>query len=135
MTTMSFEAKRRRISAHDSDHFLGCDSAPPNPHTHRLWFIMVVMAVAVAAGVALIGGFVKGLADMGGAFTTLSSLLEPARWDQFFAGFGRVSALVLFAVLVVILARPQDGATQSAGGPSLMGPGKAQDDAEAGRDQ
>jgi hypothetical protein len=105
MTTMSFEAKRRRISAHDSDHFLGCDSAPPNPHTHRLWFIMVVMAVAVAAGVALIGGFVKGLADMGGAFTTLSSLLEPARWDQFFAGFGRVSALVLFAVLVVILLR------------------------------
>lgn len=104
MTTMSFTTERRRLSAH-TDHSLDCDSAPPNHRAHRIWFLIVVMAVMVAAGVALIGGLVKGLADIGGAFSSAGALLEPASWDRFFAGFGRLAALAVFAVLALMLLR------------------------------
>jgi hypothetical protein len=39
------------------------------------------------------------------AFPDLSSVSDGAAWDRFFAGFGRVAALVLCAVIAVMLFR------------------------------
>lgn len=103
MRSISFPAERCR-SAHDhADQFPGCDSAPPNHRAHRRWFIAMLCVFAIAAAVALIGGMLHGLSDMAGAFTSLSALFDGASWDRFFAGFGRVAALVLAIVLTVLV--------------------------------
>lgn len=102
MESCSCQAGR---SAHDSDHFLGCDSQPPNHRAHRRWFIAVVIVFALAVAAALIGGMLQGLSDMAVAFPDLSSLGDGTAWDKFFAGFGRVAALVLVAVIVAMLFR------------------------------
>jgi hypothetical protein len=105
MEACSFRAGRHRISAHDGDRFLGCDSQPPDHHAHRRWFMLVVIVFALAIAVALICGTLKGLADMALAFPDLSSVAEGAAWDKFFAGFGRVAVLVLAAAVVVTFLR------------------------------
>lgn len=105
MRAIVLTAGRRPRSANHCDHLFGCDSQPPNHRTHRRWFVAMVCVFAIAAAVALIDGFLKGLTDMGAAFTSPSALLASASWDRFFAGFGRVSALLFAIVAVVMLIR------------------------------
>ena len=61
--------------------------------------------VAVAAAVGLIGSVLQGFSDMSAAFPSGSALFEAASWDKFFAGFGRVAALIFFLAAVVVVAR------------------------------
>jgi hypothetical protein len=105
MDTCSIEMKRHRVAAQDGDHFLGCDCQPPNHRAHRRWFVLVVIVFALAVATALVCGTLKGLSDMAAAFPGLSSLAEGAAWDKFFAGFGRVAALVLALVAAMMFRR------------------------------
>jgi len=92
MNAFLFPAGRRRISAHNSGdyrHDYACDTQPPNHAAHRRGFVVILIVVGVAGCVALIGGMLQGLSDMGAAFPSGSALFEAAAWDRFFAGFGR----------------------------------------------
>jgi hypothetical protein len=104
METCSFQAGRR-VAAQDRDHFLGCDCQPPNHCAHRRWFMLVVIVFALAIATALVCGTLKGLSDMAAAFPGLASLAEGAAWDKFFAGFGRVAALVLALIAAMMFRR------------------------------
>ncbi len=108
MNAYLFATGRRRLSAHDSgddqQHYF-CDTEPPNHAAHRRGFIVILIVVGVAAGVALIGGVLQGFSDMGAAFPNGSALLEAASWDKFFAGFGRVAALIFVVAAVVVVTR------------------------------
>lgn len=92
-------------SAQGRDRFLDCDSQPPNHRAHRRWFILMVIVFALAVATALVCGTIEGLSEMAAAFRDASSLTQSAAWDRFFAGFGRVAALVLAAVIVVVVFR------------------------------
>jgi hypothetical protein len=105
MSAIWFGAAGHGRSAHRQDHFISCDTAPPNHAAHRRGFMVLLMVVAVLAVVALIGGTAKGLTDMGAAFPSLSALFEAASWDKFFAGFGRVMALVSMVGVALLLLR------------------------------
>ncbi len=105
MESCSFQAERHRVAAQDGDHFLDCDCQPPNHRAHRRWFMLVVGVFALAIATALICGTLKGLSDMAAAFPGLSSLAEGAAWDKFFAGFGRVAALGLAAIIAAMMFR------------------------------
>lgn len=108
MNAYLFPAGRRRISAHDSGDYrrnYSCDTEPPNHAAHRRGFIVILIVVGVAACVALIGGVLQGFSDMGAAFPSGSALFEAASWDKFFAGFGRIAALIVFLAAVVVVAR------------------------------
>ncbi len=104
MNGLSFEAGRRR-SAHDHHDHFSCDTVPPNHQAHRRGFIALLLLCAVAGAVALIGTTLQGITDMGGAFTSPSSLLDAGAWDKFFAGFGRVATLLLVVGFAVMLLR------------------------------
>jgi preprotein translocase subunit SecG len=108
MNAFLFPAGRRRISAHNSGdyrHDYACDTQPPNRAAHRRGFFIILIVIALAACVALIGGVLQGFSDMGAAFPSGSALFEAASWDKFFAGFGRVAALIFFLTAVVLVAR------------------------------
>lgn len=108
MNAYLFRTERKQLSAHSSsDHqrYYSCDTEPPNHAAHRRGFVVILIVVGVAGCVALIGGMLQGVSDMGAAFPSGSALFEAAAWDRFFAGFGRVAALVFFLAAVVVIVR------------------------------
>lgn len=109
MNAFTFRAGRRdRAALHhpgDHDRFLSCDTQPPNRHAQRRGFFALLFLCAAAASVALIAGTLQGFGDMGAAFPNLSALLDAASWDKFFAGLGRVAALVAVVAVALMLLR------------------------------
>ncbi len=108
MNAYLFRAGRRHLSAHDfgdDRDDRSCDTQPPNHAAHRRGFFIILIVVGAAASVALIGGVLQGVSDMGAAFPSGSALFEAASWNKFFAGFGRVAALIFFIAAVVVAVR------------------------------
>jgi hypothetical protein len=94
---MNFVSSRadRSVSAHHARECEHCDTAAPNPHSHRRMLIVFGALFGVVAALAVGEAAVQSVSDMGAAFPTAAAVLDGASWDRFFAAFGRVALIVL----------------------------------------
>ena len=89
----------------DHDGLFSCDTVPPNRHAQRRGFLFILMIVAVLAVVGVVAGLLSSFSDIIEAFPSGAALLDGSAWDRFFAGLGRVFALAVACIFVVLFVR------------------------------